>query len=94
MFIILLTYKADLTEVDRHLDAHLKWLKAGQADGLFLAWGRKVPRTGGVIMARGDRARVEAYAARDPFILSGVADCEIVEFAPSMTAPGLEALAQ
>ena len=94
MFILLVTYKAEMAEVDRHLDAHVEWLKAGYADGMLLAWGRKVPRTGGVILARGGRAKVEAYVAQDPFMLADVADYEIVEFAASMAAPGLEALKQ
>ncbi|MGO8557665.1 hypothetical protein ACC724_38700 [Rhizobium ruizarguesonis] len=34
----------------------------------------RVPRTGGVILAIGERAAIEAYVAADPFTLHGVAE--------------------
>lgn len=92
MFVLILDYKLGLDAVERHLPAHIDWLKQGYADGLLLASGRQVPRTGGVILARGDRAAVEALAARDPFVVHGVATCRLVEFAPTMTVPELASL--
>ena len=92
MFVISLTYKAPIEEVDRHLDAHLTWLRQGDEKGMLIASGRKVPRTGGVLLARGERSAVEAFAAADPFVSQGVADCEITEVAISIAAPGFEAL--
>lgn len=92
MFIISLTYTAPLDAVDRHVDGHMAWVKAGYAEGLFLASGRKVPRTGGVILARGERQAVEAYCARDPFVVNGVAEVAVTEMVVSMTAEGLEGL--
>lgn len=92
MFILSLTYKVDLAEVDRHLEAHIAWLKAGYEEGLFLASGRKNPRTGGVILARGDRQRIDAVIASDPFSLHAVADYVVTEFSATMTVPGLEML--
>jgi len=92
MFILSLTYKADLSEADRHMETHMAWVKAGYDKGLFLASGRKNPRTGGVILARGERAEIEAIAASDPFTIHGVADYEITEFIATTTAPGLEGL--
>lgn len=59
---------------------------------MFLASGRKVPRTGGVILAKGDRSDIEAFVAADPFSLHGVADYEITEVALTRTADGLEGL--
>jgi uncharacterized protein YciI len=49
---------------------------------LFVVSGRRVPWTGGVIVARGDRAAVEAAVAEDPFTIERVAETEIVEFEP------------
>jgi uncharacterized protein YciI len=92
MFILTLTYVAPLEEVDRHVPAHLDWIKAGYASGAFLASGRKVPRTGGFILARGERAGIEALVATDPFMLAGVTRYDIVEVAVAFTAPGLEQL--
>ncbi|CAN7351180.1 YciI family protein [Pararhizobium sp. LjRoot238] len=92
MFILSLTYKVELTEVDRHLEAHVAWLKAGYEAGLFLASGRKNPRNGGVILARGDRSQIDAAVASDPFSIHGIADYSVTDFTATMTAPGLEAL--
>lgn len=61
-------------------------------DGLFLASGRKEPRTGGVVLARGDRDAVERAIDSDPFKIHGLAEYAITEFTPTMTAPGLKEL--
>ncbi|WP_426238990.1 YciI family protein [Pararhizobium sp. DWP1-1-3] len=94
MFILSLTYTAELSEVDRHIAPHMDWVKDGYDTGVFLASGRKNPRTGGVIFARGTRAEIEALVAADPFTIHAVADYDITEVAVTRTAPGLEALAQ
>ena len=52
MFIVTLTYLKPVEEVDALMHDHVEWLKKGYADGLFIASGRRVPRTGGVILAR------------------------------------------
>lgn len=93
MFVVLLTYIADLSEVDACLPEHVEWLKAGLADGTLLIAGRQVPRTGGVLIATGEsREAAEAWAASDPFVVRGVATAEVVEFNTSFLAPGLSAL--
>lgn len=92
MFIISLTYKVDLDVVDSHMPAHVAWLKEAMADGWLLVAGRKVPREGGILIGRGVREDIEAKAAADPFVVNGVADVAITEFAPSFVAPGLEML--
>jgi uncharacterized protein YciI len=90
MFVISLTYKAGLDAVDSHLDAHVAWIKAAIADGWLLMAGRKVPREGGILLARGERTDIEAKAATDPFVVEGVADVSVIEFAPSFAVPELE----
>jgi uncharacterized protein YciI len=93
MFIVSLTYKRPLEEVDRHLDAHVAYLKQEYANGNFIASGRKVPRTGGVILCNvRTRDKLEAILAKDPFHIAGISDYEIMEFMPSMVAKGFEKL--
>jgi len=93
MFIVSLSYIRPLAEVDAVLSAHVAWLKQGYASGTFIASGRKVPRDGGVIMARAkSRAALDQCLALDPFAQAGVARYEVIEFIPSMTAVGLEGL--
>lgn len=92
MFILSLTYKAPLEEADKHMQAHMDWLKESYADGTFLASGRKVPRTGGIILAKGEKSAIEALCASDPFSLHNIADYEITEVALTTVVDGLERL--
>jgi uncharacterized protein YciI len=93
LFIVTLTYTVPLESVDEVLPAHVGWLEEQYAAGALLASGRRVPRTGGVLLARAeDRAALDALLATDPFHKAGVADYEVLEFTASMTAPGLEGL--
>lgn len=92
MFILSLTYIRPQDEADRLMEPHMEWVNAGYDRGLFLASGRKIPRTGGVILAKGERAEIEAYVAADPFATEGVAEYAISEVAVTRTAAGLEGL--
>nr|WP_315380970.1 YciI family protein [uncultured Sphingomonas sp.] len=94
MILVLLTYKVDIAQIDELRPAHVDWLKQGVADGRLLVAGRKVPVTGGFFMARGSLDEVQAWAATDPFATAGAAEYAFVEVAPSILAPGLEALGQ
>lgn len=93
MFVVTLTYLKPVEDIDALMDDHVAWLKKHFADGLFIASGRRIPRTGGVILARsGDEAGLRAAIAADPFAVHGAASADIVEFKPSSTAPGAEVL--
>ena len=91
--VVVLTYIKPLEEVDAQLAAHVEWLKQGYAEGIFLASGRKIPRSGGVILAKGDdMAALQNRLSLDPFQQSGVAKAEIIHFEATMTSPSLQAL--
>ncbi|TCR91589.1 YciI family protein [Rhizobium sp. BK376] len=92
MHILALTYVKPNEEADKHMEPHMAWVKEGYAEGWFLASGRKVPRTGGVILAVGDRAEIEAYVAADPFTIHGIAEYEITEVAVTTVVDGLDIL--
>ena len=93
MYIVDLTYVKSMETVDFHLEAHVAYLEQQYASGVFLASGRKVPRTGGVILARcGSEEELQAVLDKDPFRQNGVARYTVTEFVPSMTAEGLESL--
>jgi uncharacterized protein YciI len=88
MFVLELTYTADLTRIDAAMKAHMKWLRAHYAAGHFLVSGRKIPREGGIIIATGaDRETVEAIARQDPFVTGGLATVRVIEFRASQKAP-------
>jgi uncharacterized protein YciI len=91
MFVIELIYKAPLDEIDRHMAAHVRFLKKYYASGNFLVSGRKIPRDGGIIVAVGkSREHIEAIAAEDPFHERGLADFRIIEFRASQRADDIQ----
>lgn len=93
MFIVSLTYKTELSEVDKHIEGHVAFLEKYYARGNFIASGRKVPRIGGVILAQAaSKAEVENIIQEDPFNIEGLANYEITEFVPSMASKEFEAL--
>ena len=92
MFLIELTYKADLAQIDARMAAHMRFLKKYYASGHFLVSGRKVPRDGGVIIAAGaSRDEIERIAREDPFFTHGLADVRVVEFRASQRADDIQA---
>ncbi|ACT08164.1 MULTISPECIES: YciI family protein [Dickeya] len=93
MYIISLTYHAPLDEVENLLEKHVTWLKRGYEQGMFVASGRKNPRTGGVILAKSVvREELEAFLEQDPF--QAVANYEVINFQPSMTIDAFSALSR
>ncbi len=91
MFVIELTYKADLADIDAHMAAHVAFLKKYYAAGNFLVSGRKIPRDGGIILAVGkSRGQIEAIVEEDPFYVHGLADFRIIEFRASQRANDIQ----
>jgi uncharacterized protein YciI len=90
MFVIELIYKADLSEIDARMKAHVAFLNKHYAAGTFLISGRKIPRDGGIILAVGkSKQEIEAIVAEDPFHKHGLADFRIIEFRASQLAPDM-----
>ncbi|WP_042393938.1 YciI family protein [Streptacidiphilus carbonis] len=95
MFVVVLTYTAPLERIDELLPQHRAWLDRNYAAGVLLLSGARVPRTGGVLLARAvDREELDAVLAGDPFARAGAAEYQVVEFTPSGTAPELAFLRQ
>lgn len=93
MFVVTLTYRADLGQIDDAIEGHMAWLDQQYADGVFVASGRRVPRIGGVILARGLSSEdLEHRLASDPFRQRDLAEYAVTEFVPSRTAEGFERL--
>lgn len=93
MFVVSLTYTAELVEVDKHIDDHLAYLDKYYESGHFIASGRKVPRSGGVILAHApSRQDLDKILSEDPFSKAQVATYDVVEFLPTMAGRGFESL--
>ncbi len=91
VFVIELIYKADLARIDQHMPAHVAFLKKHYASGNFLVSGRKIPRTGGIILAVGKSLKqIQAIVEADPFVARGLADFRIIEFRASQRASDIQ----
>jgi uncharacterized protein YciI len=89
MFFVNLRYIKPLDLVDRHLAEHKEFLREQYAKGIFILSGRKVPRTGGVILARAkSRQGLTEILEMDPFVRDGIADYEITQFTPESGCRG------
>ncbi len=95
MFIVQLTYKTPISEVDKYLQAHREYLDYHYKQGLILVSGPMKPRTGGILIATtNDRAHLERVLQQDPYYLAEIADYDIIEFIPVKHCDELKALIQ
>jgi uncharacterized protein YciI len=86
-FVVSLSYIAPLETVDAAMRAHVGFLEEHRKAGVFIAWGRKVPRTGGIILACGEsRDAIERIMKDDPFVARRLAEVEVTEFEPKPAA--------
>ncbi len=93
MFIINITYKAQMEKIDQYLAEHVKFLDEQYELGNFLASGRKVPRTGGIILSDvAIKCDLEKIIEKDPFFIQNLAYYDVIEFVPSKTSVGLKFL--
>lgn len=89
-FLVEITYTASLAKIDAVLSEHRTFLQEGYDKGILLCSGPRKPRTGGVILARAvDLADVEAYFAKDPFVMHSLAEYRYHEFEPVKYQPWL-----
>lgn len=93
MFVINLHYIAPLDALDVHMKEHVAFLQKYYKEEVFIASGRKVPRTGGIILAVGrTKEEIEAIMQEDPFCTNGLAEVTITEFLTSQTHPAFKKL--
>lgn len=84
MFIISLTYKKDISEIERLLPEHVLFLEKNYKANRFICTGRKNPRVGGIILATNSTLqKMEDIIKEDPFYINDVADYQITEFTPT-----------
>ena len=93
MFIVNLTYIKPLDEVEKHLEKHIDFLNHYYTKGLFIASGRKNPRTGGVILAKENNKKlIQEIITQDPFYQNEIAQYDIIEFEASKYCPEFETI--
>ncbi|GEM77404.1 YciI family protein [Vibrio sagamiensis] len=95
MFIVSITYISEMSQIDKYLDAHIEYLDRNYERGVFIASGRKVPRSGGIILAKArNRSELEEILNDDPFKIHNLADYELTEFLPTKAASEFSSLIQ
>ena len=83
LFVVLMHYTKPLADVDAVRAEHVTYLERQALQGSILAWARRDPPSGGVLVAAApDRASLEQVVLEDPYVVAGVARPEIVEFRP------------
>lgn len=93
MFIIDLNYIVPLEHLDTYMADHVKFLKKYYKLNVFVASGRKVPRTGGIILALANsKEEVDNIIKEDPFYSHNLAEFSITEFLTSQYHPELKKL--
>lgn len=90
LFVVILTYVRPLGEIDAAGDDHVAWLQRGYDEGVLLASGRRLPRTGGIILALGATLdEVEARMRTDPLQQRALATAEIFPFQANMASDAM-----
>ena len=83
MFVVLVDYLKPIETVDAFLAPHRTYLDTLYAKKILLASGPQVPRTGGLLLARGvSKDELRTLLDGDPFAQEGIARYNIVEFDP------------
>lgn len=87
MFIVSLTYKKPIEEVEKYIKEHILFLDKYYAQKKFIFSGRKNPRIGGIILAYNlSEIELENVLKEDPFHKYEIAEYEVTEVVPSKYA--------
>ena len=84
MYIVILSYKKPIEDIERMTVPHRAFLDTLYAQNILLISGPQVPRTGGILVARSGKTKDELMTIlqNDPFYTEGIADYNIIEFNP------------
>ncbi|MGX1670454.1 YciI family protein [Streptomyces sp. NPDC055400] len=90
MFLVLLTYLAPESEVVELRGKHYEFVDRHFTAGVFQLGGRRVPATGGFILAHGvSRQELDTIMSEDPYLVAGLVKHEIIELEPTRCQPSL-----
>ena len=78
---------------DALIDEHIKWVKQAFASMQFIVAGPKGGQPGGYIVTKSmPENEISDLVSRDPFVVAGVADYEILSFDVAFMQPMLESI--
>ena len=80
-FVVEIIYKAPIEKIEELTPIHREFLQTGYKAGMLLVSGPKVPRTGGIVIAKASSMEELAeFFKNDPYSLNDVADYSFIEF--------------
>jgi uncharacterized protein YciI len=91
----IIRYRKPLEDVLVQQDAHRAYLRGLKEQGLLIASGPMNPRSGGLVLLRvadDDTKALDAIRDNDPFVLSGVAQYELIGWNPVIGKDDLDRL--
>lgn len=91
----IIRYRRPLEEVIAHQDAHRAYLRGLKEKGVVIASGPMDPRSGGLVLLRvpdNDTKALDSVRDNDPFFQSGVAQYELIGWAPGIGKEDLDKL--
>jgi uncharacterized protein YciI len=92
----IIRYRAPLEDVLKHTDAHRAYLQGLKQEGLLIASGPMVPRSGGLLLLRVPDnealATLDSIRDNDPYVRFGVAQHELLPWAVGIGAEELDRL--
>ncbi len=93
MYLVDMSFK-DMTKITPELtNKHKLYLEKEYKSNKLMFGGRKVPRTGGILISQHANEReLKDVLNSDPFVKSGAVSYSITEFIPVMAAKGYENL--
>jgi uncharacterized protein YciI len=93
MYVILLKYLKPIEEVNKQVVPHRAYLETLLQEGILIASGPQIPRTGGVFLFKGiERSEVDELIAKDPFSIEGIAEYTVIQFDPVKQSEALKGL--
>jgi len=82
-FVVEIIYKAPIEKIEHLTQLHREFLQTGYKSGMLLVSGPKVPRTGGIVIAKANSMEELAeFFKNDPYALNNAADYSFIEFYP------------
>ena len=91
-FIVEINYKIPAEQMADIVAEHRQFLQTGYDQGLLLCSGPRVPRTGGMVVARAASLQeIQQFFEGDPYHQHDVAEHHFVEFEPVKRQEFLEA---
>ena len=90
-FMIEITFRVPEEVINQTTPEHRDFLQTGFNAGKLLYSGPKVPRVGGIVLARAESLEeIQQFFQNDPYVQKGLATYRFVEFNPVFSQKFLE----